>query len=436
MAYSELIKNFNKIREYMRDFYVYGFRTRSDFDQKSARSYDNERRRIESWLGDYMSFRQDRAGRHVFLSVDSRSVPFNPLYQAFKSKTFTANDITLHFLILDVLADGSSLTTTQILDQMSLRLSRMSETEFFPDESTLRKKLKEYSALGLLTRSRQGKEVRYCKSETRIDLTSWTDALCFASETDPVGVIGSFLLDQAGSGHSSRKYTSILRFKHHYLLNAFDQEILYQLMEARSQKRTVEITLAPSRKKKSTEDAPSKADARSGQSTFGNTHHVCPLRFCCSTQNGRRYLLAYEYGSKIIAMFRLDRIRRVRLLEEETCPAPLEAMASEKIRHLWGISTGSESAQELQHVEMQIHIEDHEAFVKDRLLREKRCGTVRQLDEHTLLFTADVCDALEMLPWIRTFTGRILSFTCSAPEVTERFWADLNALEEMYHALS
>ena len=56
MAYSELIKNFDKIRDYMRDFYVYGFRSRSGFDKKSARSYDNERRRIESWLGDYMGY--------------------------------------------------------------------------------------------------------------------------------------------------------------------------------------------------------------------------------------------------------------------------------------------------------------------------------------------------------------------------------------------
>lgn len=32
MAYSELIKNFEIFRDYMRDFYVYGFRTRTDFD--------------------------------------------------------------------------------------------------------------------------------------------------------------------------------------------------------------------------------------------------------------------------------------------------------------------------------------------------------------------------------------------------------------------
>ena len=59
MAYSELIKSFGRIRAYLRSFYVYGFRHRDEFTEKSARSYDNERRRIDSWLGDHMSFRQD-----------------------------------------------------------------------------------------------------------------------------------------------------------------------------------------------------------------------------------------------------------------------------------------------------------------------------------------------------------------------------------------
>ena len=103
MAYSELIKDFNRIRAYLRSFYVYGFRHRNEFDQKSARGYDNERRRVESWLGEYMSFGQDAEGRRVFLSVDSRAIPENPLYRAFRTKTFTDLDITLHFLLLDIL---------------------------------------------------------------------------------------------------------------------------------------------------------------------------------------------------------------------------------------------------------------------------------------------------------------------------------------------
>ena len=106
MAYSELIKNFDRIRDYMRQFYIYGFKSRTEYDKKSARSYDNERRRIESWLGDFMRFRQTADGKNVFLSVDSRSIPGNPFYNAFKAKSFTTGDVTFHFYILDILQDG------------------------------------------------------------------------------------------------------------------------------------------------------------------------------------------------------------------------------------------------------------------------------------------------------------------------------------------
>ena len=97
MAYKELIKNFNRIRDYMREFYVYGFKSRDDYTKKSARSYDDEKRRIESWLGEYMKFRQDADGKKVFFSIDSRVTTHNPLYKAFKAKSFTDKDITLHF---------------------------------------------------------------------------------------------------------------------------------------------------------------------------------------------------------------------------------------------------------------------------------------------------------------------------------------------------
>ena len=36
-VYSELIKNFEKIREYVRDFYIFGFHTRESFDAKSKK---------------------------------------------------------------------------------------------------------------------------------------------------------------------------------------------------------------------------------------------------------------------------------------------------------------------------------------------------------------------------------------------------------------
>lgn len=44
--FNELIKNFDKIRNYIRDFYMYGFMVRDDYQYKSARTYDNEKRGI------------------------------------------------------------------------------------------------------------------------------------------------------------------------------------------------------------------------------------------------------------------------------------------------------------------------------------------------------------------------------------------------------
>lgn len=132
MAYTELIKNFNRIRDYMREFYVFGFRSREEYTKKSARSYDDERRRLESWLGDYMQFRQTADGKNVFLSIDSRLSGHNPLYKAWKAKSFTDGDITLHFILLDILHSPEiRMTLADITDEIDLRLSSFSEPRMF-----------------------------------------------------------------------------------------------------------------------------------------------------------------------------------------------------------------------------------------------------------------------------------------------------------------
>ena len=124
MPYQELIKNFSRVRAYLRQFYVYGFRSRSEFDEKSARSYDDERRRVESWLREYVSARRTPEGKNIYISVDSRRRSRDPLYRVWKTKSFTDGDITLHFLIFDVLyTPTAALTVTGILLGIDERLS-------------------------------------------------------------------------------------------------------------------------------------------------------------------------------------------------------------------------------------------------------------------------------------------------------------------------
>ena len=193
VAYSELIKNFEKIRDYMREFYIYGFKSRDDYTKKSARSYDDERRRIESWLGGYMAFRHTGEGKNVFISVDNRSVTFNPLHNAWKAKSFTDKDIVLHFCILDLLADGTARSVSELSDGVAAYLSH-TDTPFEVDESTVRKKLKEYAQLGILRSEKAGKSLLYRITGNEVALSSWADATAYYSEEAPFGVIGSYLV--------------------------------------------------------------------------------------------------------------------------------------------------------------------------------------------------------------------------------------------------
>lgn len=70
-GFHELIKNFSKTREYVRDFFVYGFKTREEFKEKSPRTYDNERRRLESWLRPYVRRDSVSNGINLSLAIDS-----------------------------------------------------------------------------------------------------------------------------------------------------------------------------------------------------------------------------------------------------------------------------------------------------------------------------------------------------------------------------
>ena len=190
-SYSELIKNFERIRAYMREFYVYGFKSRDDYSEKSARSYDDERRRLESWLGDHMSFVRTPEGKNVFISIDSRSIRHNPFYNAWKAKSFTDGDVTLHFILFDILHEPSiKKTISELMEEIDAKYLYGFACPMIFDESTVRKKLKEYCEEGVIATERIGRKVYYHRAES-IDISKLTDVLHYFSEVAPCGVIGS-----------------------------------------------------------------------------------------------------------------------------------------------------------------------------------------------------------------------------------------------------
>ena len=426
MAYSELVKDINKVRSFIRDFYVFGFYSREEYAalyQISPRSYDNERRRIESWMQEYLRFYQNSSGKKVFLSVDGSTILHNPLYRAFKAKSFTANDALLHFCLMDLFSDGQMIELAQVEDLLWDRYADMFSEKGLPDMKTIRLKLEDLAHLGLLIKTKEKRSVKYQLSTDAVDLTMpgiW-NALSFFSEEAPLGIIGSFLLDK---NSEQAGYPQFFRFRHHYLVQAVDSEILCELLLAIDERRRILMRV---------------------DSAFqGSMQHITlPLKIFVSTETGREYLLSGNEETMRFYFTRLDRIVWVK--QREVSPLRDQMMEQFHIQkqHLWGVSFGSlEEVLPPVHFEMEISVKESEEHIVRRLEREKRGGTVVKLEpvyirdadtalniydtascekKDRYLFSIDVYDPKEMLPWICTFTGRILRLQCDDGEVIRKY---------------
>ena len=409
-SYSELIKNFEKIRSYMRDFYVYGFKSRDEYQTKSARSYDDERRRMESWLGNHMRFVRTSEGKNVFISIDSRTIRHNPLYNAWKAKSFTDGDVTLHFILFDILYNPSvKRTVSEILHEIDEKYLSGFKTPMAFDESTVRKKLKEYCEVGIVTAEKVGRKMYYRRTEST-DVSALTDALHYFSEVSPCGVIGSFILDK------EKGDTGAFTFKHHYITAAIDSGVLAALFTAMREKRAVTVTNMNFRR-----DQPRQA-------------RIVPLRIFISVQNGRQYLLAYLPGYNCIQPYRVDCLSHVKLQEPFPQFDELRAELGRMQSKMWGVNSKRSKwgTEHLEHVEFTVKIGEDEEHIIKRLEREKRVGTVKQLDKNVYQFSADVYDSGEMIPWIRTFICRIVKITFSNRSAENQFKRDLEDMYRMY----
>lgn len=409
--FQELIKSFPKTREYVRDFFVYGFKTRNDFKDKSPRTYDNERRRLESWLAPYV--RKDYAanGSNISLAIDSNLLDTNPLFRVWKTKSFTDNDIVLHFLILDLLQDGRKLTAEEITEAL------LAEYESLFDIQTVRRKCNAYAKEGLLGKEKNQKCVFFFLDNT---LSHWlksneaiSDALAFYQMADVFGIVGNYLSEQLD--YPNRTF----RVKHSFFVHTLEDEILFDLINAIERKSSVCLDIKGSRKE------------------LVSTANCVPLQIFISARTGRRFLCGYLKKSRRFSCFRMDSIKKVTLTETCHIYDDLQEKLNRNRRFLWGVSFQGDQRRHLDQLTMTLQIlEPGENYIIDRLKQEGRGGTVTRIAPNTYRFEIEVFDCNEMIPWIRTFIGRILSLECTAKSVEQRFYRDLQTMSRMYHIKS
>lgn len=413
-GFSELIKNFDKTRYYVRDFFIYGFKVRNDFRYKSSRTYDDEKRRVESWVGNYLKYDNSQRGKQISISVDSSRISENPLYQAYYAKSFTDNDIKLHFFILDILQEYDLLTLKEIVELLDRRFG-----EIF-DEQTVRNKLREYVEEGVILTQKRGKTACFGISKDTAkelfrEIDGLSDAVKFFSETQGFGVIGNSILKSAGLSND------LFYMKHNYIVHALEDEILTYIVGAIKEERKIVIYTFSSRRSFS-------------ENCTESENCVVPMQVLSSVQTGRRYLVAYIPDYKRFNAFRLDGIRRVKVGEKVAEYELIYEKYVKNSKRCFGVSFGSrQETGNVEPLKITFYIdEENEGFVIRRLQREKRNGTLERAAKNIFVLTEDLFDPNEAMHWVKSFIGRILKLEGGSEAVRRQFYDDVKRMYAMY----
>lgn len=93
----------DKARDYARNFFVYGLKTKDELTEEfhvSAHTVENSTRVMGDWFKECLKTRVvEETRKHVkYISLNCRSYSTNPLYKMWKTCSFTTNDIVLFLL--------------------------------------------------------------------------------------------------------------------------------------------------------------------------------------------------------------------------------------------------------------------------------------------------------------------------------------------------
>ena len=393
--FKELIKSFPKTREYVRDFFVYGFKTRDEFKDKSPRTYDNERRRIESWLSGFVKQDYTEKGKNISLAIDSNLLDTNPLYRVWKTKSFTDNDIMLHFFLLDTLSDTEGMTVEAITDDI------LNKYETYFDVQMIRRKCNSYVKEGLLRKQKSGKDLLYYKNPDFQNVLSefpmLESAIQYYQMSSPLGIIGNTILDTISSENEG------FRVKHSFFVHTLEDAILLEILDAMQQQYSLKLLV--------------KGSKSSNETIMKGV----PLQIFTSTRTG-------------FTCLRMDTIKKVTALKPVENYTELREKLHNNYEFTWGVSFQGRTNNHTETIKLTLRInEDWEKHIIERLNREGKGGIITRIEPNIYTYEKEVFDTNEMLPWIRTFTGRIIDIECSSPRLKNLFYNDMEQMYQLYN---
>jgi predicted DNA-binding transcriptional regulator YafY len=215
-------------------------------------------------------------------------------------------------------------------------------------------------------------------------------------------------------GHSIERTTdSPFIYRQIFFSQILDDEVLVLIFRAIRDKRSVVLNIVNTK------------------SSREEKNSVIPLMILSNARTGRRYIGIFSLRKNKFSTLRLDYVKDV----EFGGIYPGYDVIRDKYRALmkYSFSIMNKTSEGLKSLRVLLSIDENsEQYVIGRIKREGRHGVLNRVMDNVFEYTIDVPDTLEMVPWLRTFIGRIIEIDGTEAWVISQFKKDIETMMSMY----
>lgn len=402
---------FSLIRRIAREMFVNGYRGYSEYMDASVnnRRYADQTALIKNCLSDNVLWPERGRG---WITLDTVRIVGNPLNRLFKAnKMSNTFQYALYFALLDMFYEGQELSLAEIAN--SLENDYQIEEFFHLQKSKILPHLREYVRYGILKKNKDGYYSLSGVVPSSNDRTgglfdkfpALKDAISLLSESSPLGIIGSQIMDACDI------HNSAFVFKHKHISQALDAIVISDLFHAISSHEVIEI----------------RAEEKRREECFV----ALPLKILSSVIDGRQYAFVYDLNNNEYRFLRLDSIFGVVIqaisgkeFVAYTSGKTKDELIEDGLAKLNNVWASALYRYPLSQVNIDFEYDPvKEEHIRQRIVRERRNGHYSDGNQPgTMRYECDVYDPREMVPWLLSLTGYIkaIEITAGAKEARSR----------------
>lgn len=424
--YNNFIGEYETVRKVLKDMYVFGCYRNTDYQKRlgiSISAYEKELKRMQFYIQPENRVKNRDSYNKIYgFSYDRYRNEMNYFVNSYKLKSYTQKYLQIYITIMQILSSQKEheFSISELLEVMSNNVDT--------DEKEITRKIADLVEQGIVKKITERNRHRYQIVSNPLDkmkkeeLMELYYAVDFFSVKFPFRTPVIFLKETIERyirrrHHAAIEKKSLFIYEYNFLHTIFNDIITNDLVMAMEENRVVEVEQY---------QGSLSAKKKKGSIIF------YPYTILSEYWYGRQYILGVDDESKKAVSIRIDRIRRIKILQKKFVKGEYQQEVNQ-YQKSWCVSPPRKK----NHlVEVDFFYNAEEGYIKKMVEEDKKWGTLEEIEDGHFVYRIHVNDPIEMKPWIRKFGKHAKVREESQPEIAKELEKERQELLKNYGIIS